>query len=186
MKLLEEKVRGDLTLLKWKRLLIKSVILSGMERGFVVLHSINSPALHTSFDVWRTAGRKIPKEGQTFDSSTFVYGKCKLDCMYIVWTILECFCICFCLISNPLNLSKGRNTRDSDVCSNTVANRLSYCSLAYPCPKMGNRKPNIFDNMIAILEKHAYNLEAQVKERTEQLLSEKKKTEMLLLRMLPK
>ena len=48
------------------------------------------------------------------------------------------------------------------------------------------RKPNIFDNMLAMMEKHAYNLEARVKERTNELLSEKKKTEMLILRMLPK
>lgn len=48
------------------------------------------------------------------------------------------------------------------------------------------RKPNIFDNMIAIMEKYAYNLESLVQERTYQLLEEKKKTENLLLRMLPK
>ncbi|XP_028968121.1 guanylate cyclase 32E [Galendromus occidentalis] len=47
-------------------------------------------------------------------------------------------------------------------------------------------KPNIFDNMIAIMEKYAYNLESLVQERTYQLLEEKKKTENLLLRMLPK
>ncbi|XP_074600501.1 guanylate cyclase 32E-like [Brevipalpus obovatus] len=47
-------------------------------------------------------------------------------------------------------------------------------------------KPNIFDNMIAIMEKYAYNLEGLVQERTNQLLEEKKKTENLLLRMLPK
>ncbi|XP_035232543.1 guanylate cyclase 32E-like [Stegodyphus dumicola] len=45
---------------------------------------------------------------------------------------------------------------------------------------------NIFDNMISIMEKYAYNLETVVKERTKQLLEEKKKTENLLLRMLPK
>ena len=49
-----------------------------------------------------------------------------------------------------------------------------------------NRKPNIFDNMIAMLEKYSYNLESLVQERTIQLLEEKKKTENLLLRMLPK
>lgn len=48
------------------------------------------------------------------------------------------------------------------------------------------RKPNIFDNMLAIMEIYASNLEVLVKERTNELLSEKKKTEMLLLRMLPK
>ncbi|XP_054710092.1 guanylate cyclase 32E-like [Uloborus diversus] len=46
--------------------------------------------------------------------------------------------------------------------------------------------PNIFDNMISIMEKYAYNLETVVKDRTNQLLEEKKKTENLLLRMLPK
>ncbi|RWS09764.1 guanylate cyclase 32E-like protein, partial [Dinothrombium tinctorium] len=46
-------------------------------------------------------------------------------------------------------------------------------------------KPNIFDNMIAIMEKYAYNLEGLVQERTNQLVEEKKKTENLLLRMLP-
>ncbi len=47
-------------------------------------------------------------------------------------------------------------------------------------------KPNIFDNMISMLEKYAYNLEGLVQERTNQLMEEKKKTENLLLRMLPK
>lgn len=40
--------------------------------------------------------------------------------------------------------------------------------------------------MIAILEKYACNLEGLVQERTNQLIEEKKKTENLLLRMLPK
>lgn len=40
--------------------------------------------------------------------------------------------------------------------------------------------------MINMMEKYAYNLEAVVKDRTNQLLEEKKKTENLLLRMLPK
>lgn len=48
------------------------------------------------------------------------------------------------------------------------------------------RKPNIFDNMLAIMEKYAYNLEGLVQERTNLLYEEKKKTETLLLRMLPK
>lgn len=40
------------------------------------------------------------------------------------------------------------------------------------------RKPNIFDNMIAMMEKYANNLEVLVDERTDQLQEEKKKTGM--------
>ena len=47
-------------------------------------------------------------------------------------------------------------------------------------------KSNIMDNMIAMLEKYADNLEEIVGERTAQLEEEKKKTEALLDRMLPK
>lgn len=47
-------------------------------------------------------------------------------------------------------------------------------------------KPNIFDNIMALMENHAFNLETLVQERTHLLLEEKKKTELLLLRMLPK
>ncbi|KAL5019050.1 hypothetical protein ScPMuIL_004772 [Solemya velum] len=53
-------------------------------------------------------------------------------------------------------------------------------------PMQQGLKPNIFDNMLAIMEKHATNLEAIVAERTEQLSEEKKMTENLLLRMLPR
>jgi hypothetical protein len=40
--------------------------------------------------------------------------------------------------------------------------------------------------MLAIMEKYANRLESLVEERTEQLAQEKKKTETLLLSMLPK
>ncbi|UYV64524.1 hypothetical protein LAZ67_3001092 [Cordylochernes scorpioides] len=46
-------------------------------------------------------------------------------------------------------------------------------------------KPNILDNMVAMMEKYSSNLETLVQQRTNQLLEEKKKTENLLLRMLP-
>ena len=48
------------------------------------------------------------------------------------------------------------------------------------------RKPNIFDNMMAIMEKYATNLEGQVAERTHLLMEEKKKTDRLLYSMLPR
>ncbi|XP_075973555.1 guanylyl cyclase at 32E [Anticarsia gemmatalis] len=47
-------------------------------------------------------------------------------------------------------------------------------------------KTNIFDNMLAMMEKYASNLEAIVAARTEQLLQEKKRTDDLLNRMLPR
>ena len=47
-------------------------------------------------------------------------------------------------------------------------------------------KSNIMDNMIAMMERYADNLEEIVEERTAQLVEEKKKTEALLDRMLPR
>jgi hypothetical protein len=44
---------------------------------------------------------------------------------------------------------------------------------------------NIMDNIMAMMEKYAYNLEEIVEERTQQLVEEKKKTDRLLYRMLP-
>jgi len=48
------------------------------------------------------------------------------------------------------------------------------------------RRSNIFDNMLAIMEKYTNTLESLVDQRTTQLADEKKKTEALLLRMLPR
>ena len=47
------------------------------------------------------------------------------------------------------------------------------------------RKFNIMDNMIQKLEKYANNLEEIVEARTEELVEEKKKIDLLLYRMLP-
>ena len=47
------------------------------------------------------------------------------------------------------------------------------------------RKANIFDNMLAIMEKYSKNLEETVDERTDQLREEKRRTEELLHQMLP-
>lgn len=47
------------------------------------------------------------------------------------------------------------------------------------------RKPNILDNMIAIMERYTNNLEELVDERTQELRKEKARTEQLLHRMLP-
>ncbi|XP_011493860.1 PREDICTED: guanylate cyclase 32E [Ceratosolen solmsi marchali] len=53
-------------------------------------------------------------------------------------------------------------------------------------PLRKGMKPNIFDNMMAMMEKYANNLEALVDERTDQLSEEKKKTDALLYEMLPR
>jgi nitrate/nitrite-specific signal transduction histidine kinase len=47
------------------------------------------------------------------------------------------------------------------------------------------RKFDFMDVMLQKLEKYAYHLESQVKERTAALEDEKRKTDMLLYRMLP-
>lgn len=48
------------------------------------------------------------------------------------------------------------------------------------------RKTNIFDNICYMMEKYADSLEELVMEKTGQLIEEKKKTDALLERMLPR
>lgn len=48
------------------------------------------------------------------------------------------------------------------------------------------RKVNFVDTMFQMLEKYSNNLEELIRERTEQLDIERKKTEQLLNRMLPR
>ncbi|XP_027052498.1 atrial natriuretic peptide receptor 1-like [Pocillopora damicornis] len=51
--------------------------------------------------------------------------------------------------------------------------------------KVMGRDVNIMDNIMALIERHAENLEALVEERTLLLMEEKKKTDKLLYKMLP-
>ncbi|XP_022249345.1 guanylate cyclase 32E-like [Limulus polyphemus] len=85
----------------------------------------------------------------------------------------------------------ARGTQKGDVYSFgiilfEIVGRTGPWGSSAPPVKCWPKKNNIFDNMMAMMEKYAYNLEGLVQERTYQLMEEKKKTENLLVRMLPK
>lgn len=52
--------------------------------------------------------------------------------------------------------------------------------------RKGMKAANIFDNMMAMMEKYANDLEGLVDERTRMLIEEKRRTEALLYEMIPK
>lgn len=45
---------------------------------------------------------------------------------------------------------------------------------------------SLMDHVFAVLEEHAANLESEIQERMKELIEEKKKSDLLLYRMLPK
>ncbi|KAI1732919.1 heme NO binding associated domain-containing protein [Ditylenchus destructor] len=51
---------------------------------------------------------------------------------------------------------------------------------------MGGRNENLMDHVFKILEQYTTNLQQEVEERTKELMEEKKRSDALLYRMLPK
>lgn len=51
---------------------------------------------------------------------------------------------------------------------------------------ISHRETNVFEHMVVMLEKYSNHLEKVVEDRTKQLIDEKKKTDDLVHRMLPK
>lgn len=49
-----------------------------------------------------------------------------------------------------------------------------------------SRSDNLMDHVFNVLEQYATTLETEVEERTKELVEEKKKSDILLYRMLPK
>ena len=61
-----------------------------------------------------------------------------------------------------------------------------FCLITCRISFLYRRKTNIFDNVVYMMEKYADNLEDLVSDRTTQLVEEKKKTDALLDRILPR
>ncbi|CAD5124055.1 DgyrCDS12359 [Dimorphilus gyrociliatus] len=65
--------------------------------------------------------------------------------------------------------------------------RPTFSEIKKALKKMsGGKETNVMDKMVHMLERYANQLESEVLERTNELAEEKKKTDMLLYRMLPK
>ena len=64
-------------------------------------------------------------------------------------------------------------------------NRPNFPQIKSISRKMYGKDISILDNILGMMEKHAYNLEQIVDERTHELVEELKKTDRLLYKMLP-
>lgn len=124
--------------------------------------SIKSSASHPLSSNYRTVGNNRDSRHDdlmsTFRPDVDVLSQCPL---YIKDTMRDCWS------EKPENRPDVR----------TIRRRLDLMRQGRPT--------NIMDNMMAMMEKYATNLEAVVEKRTAQLVEEKKKTEVLLYRMLP-
>ena len=99
--------------------------------------------------------------GKTTLTDTIIYAECS------IWSYNTSF---------ELQSLKGLYRHPVQLCTSLTCYLISCHS----------RKTDILDNMMAIMEKYANNLEEIVEDRTAQLVEEKKKTDNLLHRMLPK
>lgn len=77
-------------------------------------------------------------------------------------------------------LTKNQN-KYVENCNHNIKKKVLRYIFFFVC-----RKVNFVDTMFQMLEKYSNNLEDLIRERTEQLDIEKKKTEQLLNRMLPR
>lgn len=107
--------------------------------------------------------KKLPKDGEpAFRPNLNILSESKTNCDYVVNTIVDCW-------------AESPELRPD---FKTIRIRLKKMKAGW--------HRNIMDQMINMMEKYASNLEDLVTERTGLLLDEKKKTEDLLHRMLPK